>query len=423
MTRRAPDALRRRSRSPHNESRFPISRPITALLVLALGSTLGGAFAPIPSGFAAQVRAGDEEAPDAPTTTTSELIQPSFADPEAEVAPAKDPGASIDTIAVEQCDGSRTRPSAKPKALSCARWKIEWSKDGKIWGVTSADTFAAVVADRERQLGFARQYARLFELPFDARWAAPSQVVCDACEQNVPSTPSGLWGDAQAFGANPTIAAVGEARGKLTALETAVVDVHLPRLRDIARLSRAVATARLAKLYGKTLDGAIIDLAKLQLDLENAAIFRSPEAVKRTTKAIDARIKALDASAAALVANVAKTVAKVHGGRYSEDGAPAGSKSLLVVDFAGEKVTATLVAGEAKSVWFEGNVFLDGRIAGKSLVAPEGAALTCTAHSTECGYVYAPAILRFDQRKEDKRRIVELWFQQSTWVHAKPFSR
>jgi hypothetical protein len=369
-----------------------------------------------------------EEAPDAPRRAGEDLIQPSFAEPEAEAAtaPAKgEPGASVDTIAIEQCDGSRTRPPAKPKALTCARWKIEWTRGGKIWGVTSADSFTALVAERERQLGFARQYARLFELPFDARWAEPSQPVCDACEQNVPSSPSGLWGDAQAFGANPTIAALAEARTKLQALKTAVVDVHLPRLRDIARLSRAPATSRLAKQYGKTLDGAVGDLVKLQLDLENAAIFRSQDQVKRAAKAIDARAKALETSANALVANVAKTVAKVHGGRYSEDAAPGAAKSSLVVEFVGDKVTATLVQGEAKSVWFEGNVHLDGRVAGKSLVAPEGTALKCSAHSAECGYVYAPAILRFDERKDDlgKRRTVELWFQQSTWVHAKPFVR
>lgn len=363
------------------------------------------------------------EGPETPRTS-EELIQPSFDDPE--LAPAKgEPGAPVDTVAVEQCDGSRTRPAAKPKALTCARWKIEWTKGGKIWGVTSADSFAAVIAERERQLGFARQYARLFELPFDARWSAPSQPVCDACEQNVPTSPSGLWGDAQAFGANPTIAALAEGRTKLAALETAVVDVHLPRLRDIARLSRASATARLAKAYGKTLDGAVGDLVKLQLDLENAAIFRSQEQVKRTTKAIEARTKALEASAGALVGAVAKTVAKVHGGKYSEEGAAAGAKTQLVVEFVGDKVTATLVAGESKSVWFEGNVHLDGRVAGKSLVAPENVALTCAAHSTECGFVYVPAILRFDERADErgKRRIVELWFQQSTWAHAKPFWR
>jgi hypothetical protein len=360
---------------------------------------------------------------DAPRSTSEELIQPSFAESEPEPPPAKgEPGAATDAIAIEQCDGSRTRPSAKPKALSCARWKIEWSKGGKIWGVTSADSFANVVAERERQLGFARQYARLFELPFDARWAEPSQPVCDMCEQSVPSGPSGLWGDAQAFGANRAIVAAAEARQKLGTLETSVVDVHLPRLRDIARLSRAPATARLAKLYGKQLEGAVADLVKLQLDLENAAIFRAKDRVDKVAKAIEARTKSLDASAAALVAAVAKTVAKVHGGRYTEESA-ATTKSQLVVAFDGDKVTATLVQGEAKSVWFEGNVHLDGRIAGKSLVAPENVALTCSAHSTECGYVYAPAILRFDERKDSKQRIVELWFQQSSWVHAKPFVR
>jgi hypothetical protein len=368
------------------------------------------------------------EGPETPRTTSEDLIQPSFGEGEPEPAPAPakgEPGAAVDTIAVEQCDGSRTRPTARAKALTCARWKIEWTRGGKIWGVTSADSVAAVVAERERQLGFARQYARLFELPFDPRWSGPSQPVCDACEQNVPSSPSGLWGDAQAFGANPTIAALTEARGKLATLETAVVDVHLPRLRDIARLSRAPATSRLAKQYGKTLDGAVGDLVKLQLDLENAAIFRSQDQVKRTAKAIDARSKALEVSAGALVGSVAKTVAKAHGGKYSEDGAPDGTKTQLVVAFVGDKVTATLVVGESKSVWFEGNVHLDGRIAGKSLVAPENVALKCGAHSTECGFVYVPAILRFDERKDErgKRSIVELWFQQSTWSHAKPFSR
>jgi hypothetical protein len=327
-------------------------------------------------------------------------------------------------IVIEACDGTRSVPSSAPEKLACARWSIEWSVGGKVWGASAAQSFDEVVAKRERVLGFARLRARLLGGSLDARWNAPSGPVCDACEQDVVGKRSGRWGDAQVFGGNATQDALVDVRAKLQALETALADVHVPRLRDIARLTRSAATAKAAKAYAKALDAAVIGVAAVELELENAAIFRSQDAVIRAGKTVDQRSRALESSAAALLAAVAKTVERAHAGRYLED--PAGSTpSHLLVDFTGEKVTATFVQGPAQSVWFEGGVQLDGSVSGQSLVAPESGKTSCSAHSLECGFVHVPAILRFDEKPDvkPKRRTVELWFRQSTWIHARTFSR
>ena len=57
---------------------------------------------------------------------------------------------------------------------------------------------------------------------------------------------------------------------------------------------------------------------------------------------------------------------------------------------------------------------------------PKKGQLTCPEHSEECGFVYVPAVLRFSERKAPDQKVseaAELWFQQSKWVLAKPFSR
>jgi hypothetical protein len=168
----------------------------------------------------------------------------------------------------------------------------------------------------------------------------------------------------------------------------------------------------------------VIDLAHLQLALDNATVFQTAAAVTRVRKAIEARGAALEKGAAGLLGTISKGAARAHAGVYGDDaGGPSGAQ--IVVKFNADKVTATFVQGEAETQWFDGAVQLDGSIVGRSLVAPENAQLACTAFSVECGYIWVPAMLRFDDRIDTrgKRHTVELWFQQSKWVHARPFSR
>ena len=324
-------------------------------------------------------------------------------------------------VLAESCDGARKR-IADPGTAECSRWKIEWSKDGKVWGVTAADSLAAVVAERERVLGHARQHARLFDLALDSRWAAPTAPICDACDAKpaVVAPPS----DPSPTAVDTVGPALVETRELLARFETTVLDVHAPRLRDIARLAQEPGTAKLAKAYAHALDLAVVDLAHLQLALDNATVFHTAAAVGKTRKAIEARSAALEKSAAGLLGSIAKAAARAHAGVYGDD-ATAGPGAQIVVKFNADKVTATFVQGEAETQWFEGAVQLDGSIVGRSLVAPENAQLACSAFSIECGYVWAPAMLRFDDRIDTrgKRHTVELWFQQSKWVHARPFSR
>ncbi|MBC8073344.1 MAG: hypothetical protein IAG13_33800 [Deltaproteobacteria bacterium] len=322
----------------------------------------------------------------------------------------------------ESCDGSRTR-AIEPQALQCVRWKIEWTKDGKLWGVTSASSLNAVVAERERVLGHARQHARLFDVAVDPRWSSPSAPICDTCS---PSTASAAAppSEPSPTAVDTTSTALVETRAVLARFETAVLDIHAPRLREIARLAQEPATSRIAKAYATSLQLAVLDLAHLQLELDNATVFRTAAAIAKVRKAIELRASTLDKSAAALLGTIAKSAARAHAGVYSDDASPSGG-AQIVVKVAAEKVTATFVQGEAETQWFEGSVQLDGSIVGRSLVAPEGVALICPAFSLECGYVWAPAMLRFDDRIDTrgKRHTVELWFQQGKWVHARPFSR
>jgi len=169
----------------------------------------------------------------------------------------------------------------------------------------------------------------------------------------------------------------------------------------------------------------VVDLARLQLELDNANVFRTKATLAKLRKSIETRKAALDKSAAGLLGMIAKAAARAHAGVYGDDATTTGPGAQIVVKISGEKVTATFVQGEAETQWFDGAVQLDGSIVGRSLVAPEGVALTCTGFTLECGYVWAPAMLRFDDRIDarGKRHTVELWFQQSKWVHARPFSR
>jgi hypothetical protein len=332
--------------------------------------------------------------------------------------PVLEPGA-VGTTLIEQCDGSRiaTRPGVAPK---CGRWKIEWSTGGKVWGVTAATSAEAVVRERERLLGYVRQSARFFDTAIDARWSSPTAVLCEACEVASTSEP-GAASDASPDASRAWM----DARVALSRFETATFEVHASRIRELARLAAEPATAKLAKAYVKQIDAAVIDAVRLQLALDNAAVTRSAKAVVDVNKAVDVRTAALEAAAGALVAVVAKAAAKLHAGRYGDDASTDPNRAQLVIAFSGDKVTATLVSGEAESQWFEGNVVLDGSISGRSLVAPENGTLSCNGHTTACGYVWAPAALRFADRDTPKgsQHVVELWFQQSKWVHAKPFSR
>ncbi len=336
-------------------------------------------------------------------------------------------GAAPGAIAIEQCDGTRTALRSEP-TTGCMRWKIEWSTGGKVWGVSAATGMAAVTKERERLLGYARQSARLFDAAVDPRWSSPTPPLCDACDPMKTTEPAGAPAPESGASGAPSQAvqtAWLDTRVALSRFETNVLDVHAQRIRDIARLAHDPATSRPATAYAKQLDAAVIDVVQLQLRLDNAIVFRSTTEIAQTQRAIEARAKALDDAASGLGAVVAKSVAKLHAGRYADEAGTDPNRAQLVVAFAGDKVTATLVVGESESQWFDGTVGLDGAIAGRSLVAPEGGTVSCNAHSLECGYVWAPAMLRFADRDgpRGKQHLVELWFQQSRWVHAKPFVR
>jgi hypothetical protein len=337
--------------------------------------------------------------------------------------PTSAASSSSGEVLSESCDGARSK-AVDPQALECVRWKIEWSKDGKLWGVTSASSLTAVVAERERVLGHARQHARLFDVAVDSRWNNPTAPICDTCSPNAAAAAAAPPSDPSPTAVDTVSTDLVETRAVLARFESSVLDVHAPRLREIARLAQESATSRIAKAYATSLQLAVIDLVHFQLELDNAAVFRTAAAVTKVRKAIELRASTLDKSAAALLGTIAKSAARAHAGVYGDD-ATAGPGAQIVVKFAGEKVTATFVQGEAETQWFEGTVQLDGSIVGRSLVAPEGVALGCATFSVECGYIWAPAMLRFDDRIDarGKRHTVELWFQQSKWVHARPFSR
>ena len=303
--------------------------------------------------------------------------------------------------------------------MSCTRWKIELQSGGKVWGVVTADSLEEVVALRDRHVGFARQYARFFGQAMDDRYKDTSAPICDGCK---PSATSGRWGTGQKFSGAASKQAASDAQTKIDALAVSLAE-HMPNLTDAARLAQETKTARAAKRYAAHLKLAVAEVASAQLAADNAKVLHSAATAKKVSKSVDARAKALGTSLASLKAVVAKEVGRAHGGKYTEDNA---SGPLLKVEFKDAKVTATYVSGAASSTWFEGEVGLDGSVTGKSLVAPEKGTLRCKEHTVECGFVYVPSVLRFSEKpgaEGKKREAAELWFQQSQWVQAKPFSR
>ena len=339
-------------------------------------------------------------------------------------APADAPSSSAppEDAMVEACDGTRTEATEDARTLSCQRWKVEWREGGTVWGHVSGKSYDAVIAERERQLGFARQYARFFEEPFDERYADPSQAICDTC---APDKPVGRWGSGQKFGDSRARAAIEGAETDLGAFDKTMAE-HLPRLKDVARLSREPGVDKAALEHAKQMRLGMLGLAKARLALDNAMVFRSEKAAKDVQRTIEERSKALAGSYADLLTAVGKEVGKAHGGKYLEDNTQGDNRPYLFVEFDGAKVTATYIVGAARSTWFSGEVELDGGITGRSLVAPENGTLTCAEHSEACGFVYVPAVLRFSERQDPDQKAhaaAELWFQQSKWVLAKPFSR
>lgn len=329
---------------------------------------------------------------------------------------------ATEPVLVEACDGTRTATKEDPRTLTCNRWTIAWREGGTAWGFVTADGYDAVIAERERQLAFARRYARFFGVPLDERYTDPSEPICETC---ATAAPTGRWGNGQKFGDGDAREAITGAEAELLALRAAL-DEHMPRLEDAARLAREPATARAARTYAKQLRHGVLDLAKARLALDNAAVFRSEPMARDTGKVIRERVTALAHSHATLGEAVARVVAKAHAGKYTEEGAQTPEAPRLEVSVDGTQVVATYFAGGGQSTWFEGTVALDGGITGRSLVAPDDGALTCPQHSEECGYVYIDSVLRFTEREDPDqttRQVAELWFRRNSWVMAKPFTR
>ncbi|MCA9709799.1 MAG: hypothetical protein KDK70_28425 [Myxococcales bacterium] len=345
--------------------------------------------------------------------------------PEGSGEPDSSPSATsapAEPVLVEACDGARTTPTKDARALGCTRWVIAWQQDGAPWGLVVSDGYDEVIAARERQLGFARRYARFFEVPLDPRYAQPSAPICQTCKD---STPAGRWGEGQRFGDGAARKAITAAREELRALDAAVGE-HLPHLEDAARLAREPSLGKLARAYAAQLQQAVVLLARSELSLDNASVFRSETLAKETGKGARAQVEELAAAHAKLVEAVGKEVGKAHGGKYMENGGQGPDTPYLQVQIDGAKVTATYFAGGGQSTWFEGQVALDGGITGRSLVAPEKGTLSCQQHTEACGYVYISSVLRFTERKdpdETTRSVAELWFRRSNWVMAKPFMR
>ncbi len=332
------------------------------------------------------------------------------------------PLAAAEPVLVESCEGARTQPDKDVRMLSCARWRVAWHEGGTVWGFVIADSYDAVVEARERQLGFARRYARFFEVPLDERYTDPSPPICDTCQSQAPA---GRWGEGQKFGDAAARKAIEGAETALVAFDKAL-DEHLPRLTEVARLSHDATTAKGAKAYAKQMRQAVLDLAKARLALDNAVVFRSDKSAADVTRTVTERTEALDKAYTSLLTAVGREVGKAHAGRYLENDTPEPERPYLEVEVDAGKVTATYFAGGAQSTWFTGQVALDGGITGRSLLAPEKGGLTCKQHSVDCGYVYVPSVLRFTERKdpaEKAHHTAELWFQRSSWVMAKPFSR
>ena len=322
-------------------------------------------------------------------------------------------------IVRESCDAVRT-PVTDPKSLSCTRWRVEWSHKGKVWASIEADNLATLQQKKARHLAFARQYARVFDKPADARYEDTSPMICDACD---PSVAQGRWGEGQTFSGLESARALQEARTRLLEFEALFYEQHAPAVAEVARLAGERKTASNAKRYAKQLELASADLVAWQTQLHQAELLRSASKIEKVVKAMKARGAALDKGLAALGKQVASTVAKAHGGVYAQEGSNPAATPTLDVKFDGRQVTATFHLGEASSVWFEGTVELDGSLRGRSLMAPPKGKLTCKEHTQDCGYEYIPSMIRFSVRPEPRKEVLELWFQRDKWVAATPFSR
>jgi len=385
---------------------------LASILLLTMGPTVEADPAPTQPPAAAPAPA-PAPAPATPTPTAP--------------AAAADPApttvqSTAESVMVEACNGTRSAATSDPRTLQCNRWTIAWREGGTAWGFITADSYDAVIAERERQLAFARRYARFFGVPVDERYTDSSEPICETCAE---ATPAGRWGEGQKFGGDGAREALGVAESDLQLLRT-TLEEHLPRLEDAARLAREPATARAARAYAKQLRHGMLGMAKARLALDNAAVFRSEPMARDTSKVIRERMQALADRHAALGKAVARVVAEAHAGTYVEQGAQGPDPAVLEVSMDGAKVVATYSTGGAQATWFEGTVALDGAITGQSLVAPEDGQLTCQDHSPDCGFVYIGSVLRFTERKdpdETRRSVAELWFQRATWVMAKPFVR
>lgn len=71
---------------------------------------------------------------------------------------------------------------------SCSKWIIEWrDSSGSVWGLSEAKSLQKLIEARDRDLAFERAYAKFFQVPFDQKFANPSQPICDGCRPSAPS--------------------------------------------------------------------------------------------------------------------------------------------------------------------------------------------------------------------------------------------
>ncbi|MBV1859067.1 MAG: hypothetical protein KUG77_11705 [Nannocystaceae bacterium] len=320
----------------------------------------------------------------------------------------------------ESCDAVRTPVADQSKALTCSRWRLEWSSQGKVWGALEADSLKALQRKKARHVAFARQFSRAFGKSQDTRYEDPSPMICDQCD---PTVAQGRWGEGQTFSGLESARALDQARKRLAEFETLFYETHAPGVTEVARLASERKTASNAKRYAKQLEQASVELAAWQTQLHQAQMLRSAAKVEKIVKAMKVRGAALDKGLTTLGKQVATTVAKSHAGVYAQEGANPAATPTLEVAFDGRTVSGTYRLGEASSVWFEGLVSLDGSLRGRSLMAPTGGKLSCKEHSEACGYEYIPSMIRFSVRPEPRKEVVELWFQRDKWVAASPFSR
>lgn len=72
---------------------------------------------------------------------------------------------------------------------SCTKWIIEWrDASGRVWGLSEAKSLQKLIESRDRDLAFERGYASFFRVPFDQKFANPSQPICDGCKPSPPSS-------------------------------------------------------------------------------------------------------------------------------------------------------------------------------------------------------------------------------------------